>query len=161
MEKISGIIPSSSRVSSVDMREAAPVRPGTPAFGRAEGVSSLRDAKVGQTAGRAVKLSQEQLDWKSKDMKNAATVRELSDRFFKNNDRPAGSAIENVTEGEVNSAPLGAARPSVAAGFDTDSLDRTTGSGVYAGATSMDSAMDEVKQPEGLHPRGSFVDVRA
>lgn len=144
MEKISGILPSSPRIASVDMKEAAPVRPGTPGFGRAEGVSSLRQAKMGETASRAAKLSQNQLDWRSKDMKNAATVRELSDRFFQGNKKAAESVMEAPSE--MNTAPLEAPLRSEPAGFDIVALDRTT--------------RDEGAQPEGLHPRGSFVDVQ-
>lgn len=146
MDKISGILPSSARVSSVNLSDAGTVRPGAPGFGRAEGASALRDAKTGETAGRAAKLSQEQLDWRSKDMKNAATVRELSDRFFRGNEKPASDReIQSVIEKEVNLAPIRTGTPSVPAGFDFDSPQS---------ATSED-------QPEGLHPRGSFVDVRA
>lgn len=53
MQKISGIIPSSARVSNVDMKEAPPVRPGTPGFGRMEGISSLRDRASGFDAAKA------------------------------------------------------------------------------------------------------------
>lgn len=42
MDKISSILPSSARVTSVDMQDAHPVRPGTPSFGRPVGVSHLR-----------------------------------------------------------------------------------------------------------------------
>lgn len=156
MEKISGILPSSARVASVDMKEAAPVRPGTPAFGRPEGASALRDAKIGQTAGRAAALSREQLDWRSKDMQNAATVRELSDRFFKGNQKSATDLktdlqtdlrVEKVTDAEMNNVGAAGARPLVPERFGPDILDLTS---------------SEVStQPEGLHPRGSFVDVRA
>ena len=82
-------------------------------------------------------------------MKNAATVKDLSDRFFKGNDKPAtGSGVEAVLEREMNTEPLTAARPSVAAGFDRSALDEVT------------SSMGD-EQPEGLHARGSFLDVRA
>lgn len=139
MEKISGIIPSSSRVATVDLKESGPVRPGAPGFGRPEGVSSLRDAKIGQTASRAVKLSQEQLDWRTKDMQNAATVRELSDRFFKGNSSSTEQTVESVPEIEMNIEPLIEGRPSIPA-----------------------NDISEIEtQPAGLHPRGSFVDVRA
>lgn len=151
MEKISGIIPSSARVASVDLKESGPVRPGTPGFGRPEGASALRDAKIGQTASRAAKLSQEQLDWRSKDMQNAATVRELSDRFFNGNKKSAvDDVIEGITEKEMNAAPLAPARTSVPAGFNMPNV-----------SLPMETATEETSQPEGLHPRGSFVDVRA
>ena len=151
MEKISGILPSSSRVSSVDLKESGPVRPGAPGFGRAEGVSTVRDAKIGETAGRAVKISQDQLDWRTKDMQNAATVRELSDRFFKGNQKSAEPMADRVSggviESEMNISPLASGRPSVETGLDLDAV---------AAAIEEPTA-----QPEGLHPRGSFVYVRA
>lgn len=163
MDKISGILPSSSRVASVDMKEANPVRPGTPSFGRPEGASALRDAKLGTTASRAAGISREQLDWRSKDMQNAATVRELADNFFKGNQKSANDqTIEKVTDFEMNRGSTGATKASKPTGFDIDALDRTTGSAAYAGASAIESAMDETSsQPDGLHPRGSFIDVRA
>lgn len=44
MEKISRILPSNPRVQAVDLKSSAPVRPGTPQFGRPVGISSLADA---------------------------------------------------------------------------------------------------------------------
>lgn len=43
MDKLSSIIPSTSRVTSVNLDEAPPARPGAPTFGRKEGVSTVRD----------------------------------------------------------------------------------------------------------------------
>ena len=155
MEKISGILPSSSRVASVDLKESGPVRPGTPAFGRAEGASALRDAKIGQTAGRAAKLSQEQLDWRTKDMQNAATVRELSDKFFKGNMKSAiDQTVESITEKEMNIGPPAPGRASVPAGFNMPNIS-------VMPTITTEPETEAVAQPEGLHPRGSFVDVRA
>ena len=99
---------------------------------------------MGETASRAAKLSQDQLDWRSKDMKNAATVRELSDRFFQGNKKVAEPMME--TSPEMNTAPLQAPLRSEPAGFDIVALDRAT--------------RDEDTQPAGLHPRGSFLDVQ-
>lgn len=43
MDKLSGILPSSPRVKSVDLKNAQPARPGAPLFGRPQGsVSSDR-----------------------------------------------------------------------------------------------------------------------
>lgn len=168
MEKISGILPSSPRVSSVDMKEAAPVRPGTPTFGRPEGVSSLRKAKIGETASAAASLSRERLDWKSKDMQNAAMVRDVADRFFKGNQKAAEAVVDIDTPQAI---PFEAveSRPS---GFKTEALDRVTGSGMFAGSVSADDvggmddlspggAEPEAVQPEGLYPKGSFINFRA
>lgn len=186
MEKISGIIPSSSRVASVDMREAAPVRPGTPSFGRPEGVSSLRQAKLGDTAAAATKIGKERLDWKSKDKQQAAMARELSDRFFKGNQ---AMGPEKIVDIDARPLTMDQPRASVAAGFDTSAIDRVTGSGSFAGKSSSTTDFDDdefslpevvvfpttgavpasasaepamaTEQPNGLHPRGSFIDVRA
>ncbi len=40
MEKLSGILPSSPRVKSVDLKNAQPARPGAPLFGRPNGTVS-------------------------------------------------------------------------------------------------------------------------
>lgn len=176
MEKISGILPSSSRVSSVDMRDAAPIRPGTPSFGRPEGVSSLRDAKIGETAARAVKISQDRLDWKSKDLNQAAMAREISESFF--NNRKANAVKEmNVDSGSVGlggnltnqvvPVAMMAGKASTPAGFDTnvDSvIESVTNdfSDLTSDMTQVDSKeLPSSDAPTGLHPRGSFVDVRA
>lgn len=173
MEKISGILPSSSRVSSVDMRDAAPIRPGTPSFGRPEGVSSLRDAKIGETAARAAKINQDRLDWKSKDLNQAAMAREISESFFIN--RKAGAVKDmNVDSGHggvggLNGVPpaMMAAKTSTPAGFDTsiDSVIESVTSDFsdltpdVGPVESSESASSDA--PAGLYPRGSFVDVRA
>lgn len=173
MEKISGILPSSSRVSSVDMRDAAPIRPGTPSFGRPEGVSSLREAKIGETAARAAKINQDRLDWKSKDLNQAAMAREISESFFIN--RKANAMKEMNTDsdgggvGGLNGLPpaLMAAKASTPAGFDNsiDSVIESVTSDFsdltpdVIPAESSESTTSEA--PAGLYPRGSFVDVRA
>ncbi len=165
MEKISGILPSSSRVSSVDMRDAAPIRPGTPSFGRPEGVSSLRDAKVGETAARASRLSQDRLDWKSKDSNQAAIARDISDSFFINRKANAmkESASQVADSPESNAlSPLPVAllagKASMPAGFET--VESVSDLAPDMAAIEIDEAAQE-SAPAGLHPRGSFVDVRA
>jgi hypothetical protein len=179
MEKISGILPSSSRVSSVDMRDAAPIRPGTPSFGRPEGVSSLRDAKIGETAARAVKINQDRLDWKSKDLNQAAMAREISESFFINRkanavkDLNVDSGITGLSGGIENQgipAAMMAPKASTPAGFDssiesvvesvtTDFSDLAPDLAPVESTESNDSSSPEA--PAGLYPRGSFVDVRA
>lgn len=88
-------------------------------------------------------------------MQNAATVRELSDKFFKGNERPAGPGttdqMQAVTEREMNLTPLAAARRSTP---DTEFI-------MPAIANIAQASENENNQPEGLHPRGSFVDVKA
>jgi hypothetical protein len=138
MEKISSILPKSARVSSVDMKEVAPVRPGTPSFGRPEGVSALRDAGIGQTAAKASKIHAERMDWKSKDLSQAAMARELSENFFKS----------RLGQNEINEAePAEVSRES------------EMGDGLSNVPTSMNEMT--VEAPKELYPRGSFIDVQA
>lgn len=183
MEKISGIIPSSARVTSVDMKESPPVRSGTPTFGRAESVPSARKAKIGETASVAAGMNKERLDWKSKDMQNAAVARDLSDRFFTGNQKTAGKAVQDIDPMKPVAITSVASTP---AGFKSQEIDRVTGSGAFAGAISGEVDDDfseigvslppvslpstgpssssvgaEVSQPDGLYPRGSFIDFQA
>ena len=66
MEKISGILPSSARVTNVDLREAPPVRPSTPSF---------RPSRS---------FFEPAASWKIKEMSNASVADEVSDGFFTN-----------------------------------------------------------------------------
>lgn len=94
MEKISGILKPSNRVTSVDMKEAAPIRPGTPSFGRPEGTSALRDRnKVvdGMSAGSEAHATM--MHWRAKEGNNARAVGEIADRFFGANNREVMKSI--------------------------------------------------------------------
>ena len=71
MEKISGILPASSRVSSVDLSEAPSIRPGAPAPKR-----SIPTADTFSVSPMA--------RWKSKDMHKAGIVNQVTDTFFHN-----------------------------------------------------------------------------
>lgn len=152
MEKISGILPSSPRVSGVDLKEAAPARPGAGGFGRPEVQASTRDARPGLTALRAGLLHQNRLDWRSKDLQHAAVARDLGNRFFgENASRPLNASVENLNP--INTKALGlmaaespTSRP---AGFDIDALNRVTGSGVYTGQVGPVAAAGST-QPSGI-----------
>lgn len=144
MEKISGILPKSARVSSVDMKDSAPVRPGTPSFGRPEGVSSLREAAIGQTASRATKIQSERMDWKTKDMQQAAMARELSDNFFRS----------RVAQPEIAES-MGSVSEPVAI-YNAEAV-------TYAPISGLANVDNEAatEAPSELYPRGSFIDVQA
>lgn len=165
MDKISGIIPNSPRVASVDLKEASPVRPGTPSFGRPEGVSSLREMNIGgeTTARRGASIQQNMMDWRSKEAKQAEIVQDISDKFF----GKKRSTVEAMPVGEVVQASLAplaltstSSRP---AGFKTDDL------GSFQTANTLRADLEEVMgnedeepaptitQPEGLFPKGSFI----
>ncbi|MES2964875.1 MAG: hypothetical protein V4760_13370 [Bdellovibrionota bacterium] len=168
MQKISGILASSPRLQSVDMKDAAPVRPGTPLFGRPEGVSSLRAAAVPQmevptTAQRSVGIQMDQMDWRSRDQHKAAIVQEMSNRFFMKNDKPVVQQEVDVTNGAgayAGGMPVGlVAVESRPTGFKSDDL-TVPRSSVRPDMTfdDVEDETTELQQPEGLYPKGSFID---
>lgn len=173
MEKISGIIPGSARVTSVDMKDASPVRPGTPAFGRPEtnkGIGELKqELGVNSTAQKALAAHSELADWRSKDAKHAAVVNELTDKFFIKPQKETETPTVREPSSGVSMPQLRATAMEVAsrpAGFKTDS----TGSfSAVQSAMSRPAFFDEMedealpvlKQPEGLYPKGSFIDRTA
>ena len=87
MEKISSILSSSPRVKAVDIKEAHPIRPGVPTFGRPEGRSSLRDFKD------KISVSQEAKDMAFKETlaaknpqeaRHAKIAADMTRNFFEN-----------------------------------------------------------------------------
>lgn len=147
MEKISGIVPSSPRTKAVDLRDAPPVRPGAPGFGRPEGVSSLREARIGETAARAADLSREQLGWRTKDQKQAAMARDVSERFFRKATAPA--AQEVVVDQDFNYR-LDQNRTSKPAGFKMDRLDEFQRQSLGGGSGI--EPMEEMMPPAAVMP---------
>ena len=83
MQKISGILPSTPRIASVDMKEGQAARPGGPSFGRPLGSSNGpgREA-LATTAQIAGQRHEELMDRRSKDMRDAELVKHMSDDFF-------------------------------------------------------------------------------
>lgn len=164
MEKISGIIPSSPRLSSVDLNEASPVRPGTPSFGRPQGVSTLSEPSVSMdTARKGAAIHREMMDWRSKDERDAAMVAEMSNRFFVKNQRRAEKVVD--IDSPSMAPTLQTSIRSNPAGFKTDEV------GSLAAVSSLrsdigrpdvgfesDVSGSSVEQPAGLYPKGSFID---
>ncbi|MES2857357.1 MAG: hypothetical protein V4692_15915 [Bdellovibrionota bacterium] len=168
MEKISGIIPKSARVTSVDMKEANPVRPGTPSFGRPQGVSSLAKPALVSTAPETARIGagihDERMTWRSEDAMKAGIASSVSNSFFMKNDKPAEVSVKDidavrlipVDQMPARSNPAGfkselfkaAAMPAPVSSFDE-------GFGGYG------SAEPELQQPDGLYPKGSFIDRTA
>lgn len=81
MEKISHIVRGNSRVASTDLKNAAPVRPGTPSFGRPVGESTSPGAHQASTAARAVALHNELLERKKVSGPDEV-VQHMADQFF-------------------------------------------------------------------------------
>jgi hypothetical protein len=104
MEKISGIIPSSPRVTKVDLSDAPASRATMPNSERGV-VTTLSENTPGTAA------------WKSKESRQAALAAEVSNAFFMK------AKPETETSKETDAPPL--------------------------------------KQPEGLFPKGSFIDRSA
>lgn len=171
MEKISGILHGSPRLMSVDMKEAAPIRPGTPSFGRPQGVSSLKDVsnEIGMsTAQRAINVQDEMSEWRAKDAKHAALAADISDRFFGRKAEVDERPIERPIV-ELGASPLRGFERSVEsrpAGFKTDRIGGLRAASVSTpAARAMIEDFDqeaeepmELEQPEGIYPRGSFID---
>ncbi|MBK9040339.1 MAG: hypothetical protein IPL83_14470 [Bdellovibrionales bacterium] len=116
MQKISGILPSTPRIASVDMNESSALRPGGPSFGRPVGVSELSsrgDVKI-STAQIAGQRHDELLGLRSKELRDAESVKRLSDGFFMKRVQPEiedgqrDSKIDDQTEvaaDQVSSVP--------------------------------------------------------
>ena len=171
MEKISGIIPSSARVASVDMREAAPVRPGTPGFGRPEGVNNLRDRELSRAMAapigeRSVEIQQAQLDWRGKEERGAAIAKTMSDRFFAgrksdiDTGAPMGGAVTAGADmGRMAPLAITAAEGRPVNNRDLDARALGAGQRGFAGASVTD--MDSEPGKDEFFPKGSFIDFKA
>ena len=107
MDKISGIIPSSARVTKVDLSESPASRGFMPGNEKAIVTTTLSESMPGTPA------------WKSKEARQAALVNDVSNSFFMK------------------------ARP------ESDS------------SSERESEVGHLQQPDGLYPKGSFIDRSA
>jgi hypothetical protein len=160
MQKISGILGPSARVTSVDMKDAPPVRPGMPGFGRAEGVSSLRQRNQEVDAlVRAPQLLQQQFDLRTKEGQHAKMVNQVSESFFMKNNRDATiTQPGQKTESGEEMVDVMVAIPLQIAASE---LEPVASKPAQADYDSVSAAAKESSAPEGLYPKGSFVDVVA
>lgn len=139
MEKISNIVRGSPRVSSVDLKSSSAVRPGTPSFGRPIGESPAALDREGTTASRAAALHAQLNERRAGGPDRV--VEQIADQFFINRlQAPKPNAIE-VAEPKLSAKDV----EELAAEFED-------GAQVQA---------EQVAQPSGYVPRGSYVDVRA
>jgi hypothetical protein len=118
MDKISGIIPSSSRVTNVDLKDAPPSRAALPGAERQIGaVARISEGSSGSPA------------WKTKEARQAALVNDVSNSFFmKNKPEPEAVPVSREQNDEGHS------------------------DGHLEG---------HLAQPQGLFPKGSFIDRNA
>ncbi len=100
MDKISGILPGSSRVTSVDLNAASPVRPGTPGFGSPTGRSTANQMQ----RSSATMVNPNSIDvprWKSKEDLHAEIAKRVTDGFFRKNMTEAAPEPEVQEVSEV------------------------------------------------------------
>ena len=151
MQKISGIIPNSNRVGAVDLKDAHPVRPGTPSFGRPEGVSTLRDSAMISTAARgAQELNEKIFPERTKEAMQAESVQRISDSFF----------MKNRTEVEPSLKARTDAGAVASASSVSDTAPGAT-SGAGASFFPSDDSDGGAESGGSPYPKGSFLDVRA
>ena len=82
MEKLSSIIPKNSRVSSVDLASAPPVRPGAISFGQKEGSSEIRDRVTKSALSKTKVLESLQTYRNPREAARAKIAEDVSRRFF-------------------------------------------------------------------------------
>lgn len=95
MEKLSSILPSSSRITSVDIDESPPARPGSPSFGRKMGVNSVRDRVSLSPQAKEMAASQTLLGKNPKEISQAKAIGELNRRFFDTRLNPTEARISS------------------------------------------------------------------
>jgi hypothetical protein len=145
MEKISRIVSGNARVAAVDMKNAAPVRPGTPSFGRPLGESTMSQAKGLSTADRAVALHKEMNELRMANTHHTI-AQNMADRFFMNRLR---QPAPEVPMDHVSMSAMGGSEQ-----VETD------------GPTSFNEDVEDLVEPmlpesPTYTPRGSFLDVQA
>jgi hypothetical protein len=163
MQKISGILGSSARVTAVDIKGESPVRPGTPGFGRPEGVSALKEQAVmrqraADSLVRGPELFNEQMGIRSKEALQAKQAQKVSDSFFMKRTQPDPEEVAG--EEEVTNDPV---HEQVAAVMAFENAHQTAASKPSQSDYDDVAAVSKEQNaaPEGLYPKGSFVDVEA
>lgn len=145
MEKISGIVRGNSRVTTVDNKNAAPARPGMPAFGRPAGESTAASPKQTSTASRAVALHNGIQEAK-KAMSQERVISNLADQFFMSRVRRPAEEIQ------APAPQVGTEVGEISLGAESTPTNELVLDGVQA---------KEAEAPKEYTPRGSFVDVHA
>lgn len=108
MEKISGILRGSPRVTSVDLKSARPVRPGTPSFGSPEGESSLRSQINRSTTTQQNPGAIEVPRWRAKEDSHVAIVNQIASGFFQRQAQPSSRNVlisDRFAEADLGTMP--------------------------------------------------------
>ena len=152
MEKISSILPSSARVTSVDMKESNPVRAGAPGFGRAEAQMN-RERTSPDSIKQATEAQLDMHDWRSKDLKHASIAKDMADKFFAKNKKDIDEVIPSSDE-RISSTVSGLQKM---ASKELNEESQSMEGEIEAELTNPEKLI----QPAGLHPKGSFINYAA
>lgn len=96
MEKISGIVPASSRVTSVNLKDSQTMRPGTPSFGAPMGKAAINGGDAPTTAEKAVAAHNTLMSRRSGDAHHPQLIKDMTDKFFMRNDSGPGEVIDDI-----------------------------------------------------------------
>ncbi len=151
MEKISGIVGGSRRVSSADVTQGPAVRPGAPSFGRPMGASTQGSKDALTTAQKAIVEQQKMAENRRLSTQLPETVQQLADRFF----------MHPAPQGAV--APEGRIEVGLTPSHEMASA--ADGAGEWLGEEGLGEGAGgpsgEVREPAEYVPRGSYIDVNA
>jgi hypothetical protein len=114
MEKLSSILPSKARITSVDTEGQAPARPGAPVMGRPKGNISIRDRANISAQAKEMAAKETLLGRSGKEASRAKAVDEINRKFFETRlQKPEVSEIpmsqeigENLEEIIAQTAPI-------------------------------------------------------
>lgn len=96
MDKISGIVPASSRITSVNLRDSQTMRPGAPSFGAPVGKAAINGGNLPTTAEKAVAAHNALMSRRSGDAHKPEIIRDMANRFFMQNKTEAGGVVDDV-----------------------------------------------------------------
>ena len=123
MEKISGIVPASSRVTSVNLKDSQTMRPGAPGFGAPVGKAAINGGNAPTTAEKAAAAHNALMSRRSGDAHHPKLIKDMTDKFFMRNATGPGEVVDDVdlnftmdigsTTPVVESVPLDASETSL------------------------------------------------
>lgn len=96
MEKISGILPSTTRITSVDLKSSGSVRSGTPSYGRPVGLSSAAEREIERTTAQNARAMHERLMEKRSMDPRAQIVQKMADDFFINKNQAEAAPMAAI-----------------------------------------------------------------
>ena len=104
LDKLSSILATSPRVSSVDMEEAPPARPGAPAMGRKEGRNSVNDRVTLSAKAKDMAAQDTMIGRRPKEEARAKIVSDMTSNFFNTRLQKKEKAASEVVAETVNEA---------------------------------------------------------